>query len=234
MEQILKMITKLEWYQDIKPDGEVVKIIDLPRRCIDFDEKERRVVFYKEFKSANEYEAGMEALEKNKNIFFLPESTVTMGGPQGFSANVSWTDWRVCQRESIMTPEGAENERRLKELAQKGYPVVHNEIYKKRLLVVKECHNFGKHWFDGYIQLLPNKDPDDWLRHAGIGDEDYFYGVSCFAELPGSPTFAGTLNDYPDKFFVGFDTMHPFTSQMMKADVIKALKECCNQLSERG
>lgn len=228
---LLEKIKTLEWYEQVTPDEVEFRTEKLPRRCVDFDRFLNRPTFYKHFANSKEYDNASDILLKNENVVPIHGSSVISGGTEGFSADIAWTDIRLYQSFDVMTLQGRENEKMYQELAKIGYPVVHNEIYDGRLLIIKECSNFGRHWYDGYIQLLPDKDPADWLRNAGIDDEGYFYEVSCFADLPGGPTFAGALDEYPDKYFVGFDTMHGFTESMTKADVISALKECSDQLS---
>lgn len=229
---LLEKIKALEWYEQVTPDEVEFKTEKLPQRYLDFYEYVSWPIFYKHFTNMKEYHHENKILLGSDYVQILPKSRVVFGGPFDFSAEISWSDIRLFKYSDVMTPQGKENERMRQELAKIGYPVVHNEIYKKRLLVVKECSNFGRHWYDGYIQLLPDEDPTEWLRQAGIGSEDYFYEVSAFSELPGGPTFAGYLDEYSDKQFVGFDTMHGFTESMDKAEVISALKECCDQLND--
>ena len=45
---------------------------------------------------------------------------------------------------------------------------------------------------------------------------------------------AETQDEYPEKLFVGFDTLHNPTQSMTKADVIDCLRKCSDRLSKRG
>ena len=66
--------------------------------------------------------------------------------------------------------------------------------YGRRIVVKQLAYEDIGPYFAGYIELKKD-DPKDWLRHAGVGDQDYFYGVDPFTSFPGCPTFAGYLLD---------------------------------------
>lgn len=227
----LEEIKKLDWYDEVKPDEVVFGqhrddsselftcLISMPK-------------FVKDFSSRQEVQQARLTLMNNINVRFLSDSIDGITSDGQYFCKLVWTDRRMQTVHRIEKPRAMEEFKQ--PLGKISYPVVHNELYKNRLLVVKECHNFGMHWFDGYIQLLSDKDPADWLRNAGIGEDAYFWDVPEISTLPGGPTFAGYLDEYPEKLFVGFDTLHNPTQSMTKADVIDCLRKCSDRLSKRG
>lgn len=230
--QILEKIKELDWYDKIKPD----EVVFDEQRCDRSNELYTTIIsmpkFVKYFTSWQKVEQARLALMTNVNMRFLPDSKSSISSDGQYFCELVWTDRRMQTKIRIKDPIALEMLNQA--LRHIRYPVVHNELYKNRLLVVKRCHNFGMHWLDGYIQLLPDKDPADWLRNAGIGEETYFWDVPEISTLPGGPTFAGYLDEYPEKLFVGFDTLHNPTQSMTKADVIDCLRKCSDRLSKRG
>ena len=104
--------------------------------------------------------------------------------------------------------------------------------YGRRIVVKQLAYKDIGPYFAGYIELKKN-DPKDWLRHAGVGDQDYFYGVDPFTSFPGCPTFAGYLLDDEHHIYVGFDTQE-FAAAYNRDDCIEILKEVAKKLASHN
>ena len=65
-------------------------------------------------------------------------------------------------------------------------------------------------WYTGYVEVLPTD---------GIDAEDY-ERYDNEIEAPGGLTFGGSLSEYPDKQFLGFDTAHFGMEKYIMADAI--------------
>ena len=101
--------------------------------------------------------------------------------------------------------------------------------YGRRIVVKQLAYEDIGPYFAGYIELKKD-DPKDWLRHAGVGDQDYFYGVDPFTSFPGCPTFAGYLLDDEHHIYVGFDTQE-FAAAYNRDDCSQILKEVAKKLA---
>lgn len=111
--------------------------------------------------------------------------------------------------------------------------IVHQEIYKKRLLFVKEIQlGTPESWFAGYMEIIPT-DPPIFRKKIAEKDYEFFDNLKFMNWGLVSCTFAGKMPYFKDHLmYIGFDTQD-LCYQVDKDDCVKALRTITDFLDRK-
>ena len=111
--------------------------------------------------------------------------------------------------------------------------IVHQEIYKKRMLFVKQIQLGTPHsWYAGYLEIIPS-DPPFWKQRVAAKDYEFFNSQDSFNCELGKCTFAGKMPYYPEHpMFVGFDTEETYYP-VSKNDCVESLRKMIDFLDRK-